>query len=126
MNKEVVKHRKFSFLIGRWQPLHEGHIKMISQVLGEGKPVLIGIRDTGAPSKTDPFTVEERENMFREVFTDEYIAGDLQLIRIPDIAEVVYGRKVGYGIRQLSLDKETEKISGTKIRAKMGITDKDW
>jgi hypothetical protein len=39
-----------------------------------------------------------------------------KVIVIPDIAEVCFGRKVGYGIREIHLDEATEAISGTEIR----------
>lgn len=34
----------------------------------------------------------------------------------PIINEIIYGRKVGYKIRKIRLNKQIEKISGTKIR----------
>lgn len=49
--------------------------------------------------------------MFHDVFGDK-----IKVIVIPDISEVCYSRKVGWGIREIRLDKETERISATKIR----------
>jgi len=103
---------KPSLFIGRWQPFHEGHKKLMQTVLDEGKNIVVGIRDTEI-SETDPYTVEEREKMIREAFPDET---RVSIITVPDIAEIVYGRKVGYGIRCLQLDESTEAISGTEIR----------
>ena len=40
----------------------------------------------------------------------------VKIIIIPDVDEVCYGRKVGWGIRQIRLSKEIENISATKIR----------
>ncbi len=101
---------KYSLFIGRWQPFHEGHKKLIQTVIDEGKNVCIGIRDTPI-SSTDPFSVEEREKMILAVFPQ------VKVITVPDIEEVVYGRKVGWGIREIHLDEATEQISATKIRA---------
>ncbi len=42
--------------------------------------------------------------------------GRVEIIYIPDITEVCYGRKVGWGIRRIPLPEEIESISGTKIR----------
>jgi|TARA_Y100000310_G_C20552458_1_gene748792 cytidyltransferase-like protein len=108
---------KYSFFIGRYQPLHEGHIKLIRTVLDEGKSVLIGFRNTGV-DKSNPYSINERMGMFRKEFTDEVADGQMIFIALPDIESVCYGRKVGYGIRQIDLDDETESISGTKIRGK--------
>lgn len=99
-----------SLFIGRWQPLHKGHKKLITKVMDEGKKVLIAIRDTPI-SENNPYTVEERKKMIRGAF-----GKDVRIITIPDISEVVYGRKVGYKIRRIRLDSQTEEVSGTKIR----------
>lgn len=99
-----------SLIIGRWSPLHEGHKKLIQSVLDEGKPVVVAVRDTKV-SERDPYTAEERVLMIKDAF-----GGRVQVIVIPDISEVVYGRGVGWGIREIQLDPETEKISATSIR----------
>ncbi len=103
---------KPALFIGRFQPLHEGHKKLFQTVLDEGKNIVIALRDTEI-SETDPFTVEQRTQMIYGAFPDR---DRVQVISIPDISEVVYGRKVGYGIREIHLDEATEKISATEIR----------
>lgn len=108
-----------SLFIGRWQPFHDGHKKLIETVLKQGKPVVIGIRDTEI-SKKNPYTVTERWTKIQQEL-GEY--GELvKIITLPDIDEVCYGREVGYLLRRIQLDEETEQISGTKVRAKT-ITD---
>ena len=98
-----------SLVIGRFQPFHAGHISLIQTVLDEGKSVCIAIRDTEV-SESNPYSVKEREDMISSVFPQ------VKIIVIPDIDEVVYGRNVGWGIREIRLDAGTETISGTKIR----------
>lgn len=98
-----------SFFIGRWQPLHEGHLALFDKVRQEGKKILIGIRDTEI-NETDPYSVNERIEMIRQQVPDA------KIVVIPDIEEVVHGRKVGWGIRQIHLDSKIEDISATKIR----------
>lgn len=99
-----------SLLIGRWQPLHDGHVKFIRSVLNEGKKVVVAMRDT-KKDKKNPYTLEERRAMLIKAFGDE-----IEIISVPDIKEVVYGRDVGYGIREVKLDPYTEGISATKWR----------
>ncbi len=108
---------QYSMMIGRFQPLHLGHIKLARSVLNEGKNVLVCLRDTEI-SDTDPYSVIERIEMFQKEFCDEIASGKMKIIAIPDIEEVIYGRKVGWGIRQIQLDAETESISATLIRDK--------
>lgn len=106
---------KYSLFIGRWQPLHEGHKKLIQTVLDEGRNVLVAIRDTPISEK-DPFSVQERWVMIRTAFPDDM---RVRIMSIPDIEEVVHGREVGWGIREIKLGAELEAISGTKEREKM-------
>jgi len=96
--------------------LHKGHIAMIRAVLDEGKSVLVALRDTPR-SESDPYSLGERSAMVHKEFPLEIRQGRLRLITIPDIEEVVYGRKVGWGIREIRLDEDIESISGTAIRA---------
>lgn len=108
----------YSLLIGRWQPLHDGHKKLIQTVLDQDKAVCVAIRDT-EKSEENPYTVEERRVMIIKAFKRYIFAGRLKIIVIPDINEIVYGRKVGYKINEIRLDEETEAISGTEIRGHM-------
>ncbi len=108
--------KKYSLFIGRWEPWHAGHEKLIRTVLDEGKNVCIAIRDT-EKSKENPYSVEERRNMICACFAKEiFIDKSVRITVIPDITEVCYGRKVGWGIREIRLAEETEKISATRIR----------
>jgi len=104
----------YSLFIGRWQvrELHEGHRKLIDTVLAEGKPVVIAVRDTKISEK-NPYTTDERIRMIRKAYEgNEFV----KVIAIPDISEVCYGRDVGWSIREIRLDSDTEAISATKVR----------
>jgi len=103
-----------SLFIGRWQPLHEGHKRLIATELDAGNRVIIGIRDTGL-DVNNPFTVAERQAMIWQEYK-----GKVRTIVIPDFDTICYGRGVGYEFREIHLDKKTEAISGTAIREEMG------
>ena len=105
----------YSLFIGRFQPLHKGHKKLFQIVLNEWGNVLVGLRNTKIDSD-NPYTMSERIKMFKEVYEDELKNERMKLIELPDIKEVCYGRKVGWEIRKITLDEETESISATKIR----------
>lgn len=102
-------------MIGRWQPLHNGHIALITSVLNEGNKVIVGVRDTELSDK-NPYSVIERSSMIETAFKDKVRDGRLEIITVPDIDEIVYGRSVGYGVRALDMPKDIESISGTKTR----------
>jgi adenylylsulfate kinase len=104
--------KKYSLFIGRWQApeaLHDGHLALFNKIRKEGGSLLIGIRNTEV-SNNDPLTVKQRIDFIKRKLPDA------EIIVLPDIKEVVYGRKVGYIIREIKLDEETEAISGTKLR----------
>jgi adenylylsulfate kinase len=110
----VAKHHKperYSFFIGRWQPLHDGHLTLFNEIKKEGKKLLIGIRNTGI-DESNPYSVNERIEMIREKVPEA------ETIVLPDIEAVCFGRKVGYDIREIKLSNEIESISATKIREK--------
>ncbi len=106
---------KYSLFIGRYQPFHEGHKKLIEVVLNEGKNVCIALRDTEI-GPDNPHSIMEREEMIMKALQEWIRAGKVKIIIVPDIIEVCYGRKVGWGIREIKLDPKIEKISGTALR----------
>ncbi len=113
LSKAGLSKDKYCLFIGRWQclPPHDGHLKLFDVVRKEGKKILIGVRDTEVDDK-NPYSVKERMDAIRRAVPDA------KIIHLPDIEEVCYGRGVGYEIREIRLEDETEKISGTKMREK--------
>ena len=110
--------KKYSIFIGRFQPLHNGHISLIRKVLDEGKRVCVALRQTPI-DKNNPYSVPERMEMFQQVFGDT-----VKIIVIPDIEDVCYGREVGWSIREIRLDSQIEAISATAIRTALEKTGK--
>jgi len=105
---------RYSVFIGRFQPLHAGHKALIRSVLNEGRRVLVLLRP-GGHDAANPYGVDERRAMFANAFPEyghTLLVHDLPV----DIAEVCYGRQVGWGIREIRLAPATEAISGTAIR----------
>ena len=102
----------YSLYPGRFQPFHKAHATIVQQLLDENKHVCIALRDTPI-SENDPYTIKERTSFIREFFPDEE---KVKVITIPNIEEIVYGRKVGYSIREVHLSPELEAISATQIR----------
>jgi len=110
---------KYSLFIGRWQPLHKGHLWLINERLKEGKKVWLAIRDV-EPDDNNPWTAKEIEKMIHEGELKELIAdGKVITSIIPDIESVNYRRGVGYDIIEHVPPKEIGEISATKIRAKL-------
>ena len=111
---------QYAMFVGRWQPLHKGHQELFKQAMDEGKNVLICIRD-GQPNEKNPFTAQEvRENIMNH-YSEEVESGKVQVMVIPDICSVEFGRGVGYDIIERIPPTEIGEISATKIRKEMGL-----
>lgn len=112
---------KYSMFIGRWQPLHKGHLWLINERLKEGKNVWLAIRDV-KPDEKNPWTAKEIEQMIHKGELKDLIADGRVIVSIiPDIESVNYGRGVGYDVIEHIPPKEIGDISATSIRNKMRI-----
>lgn len=100
----------YKLFIGRWSPFHTGHKYIIDSYVNNGHKVCIAIRDTKL-SKQDPFSFELRKKLI-----EDYYKGNVEIIKIPDIDQVIVGREVGYSIAQVP--EKIKNISGTKEREK--------
>ena len=110
---------KYSMFVGRWQPLHKGHLVLINERLKEGKNVWLAIRDV-EPDKNNPWTAKEIESMIHEGELKDLIKdGRVITSIIPDIESVNYGRGVGYEIIEHIPPSEIGEISATSIRHEM-------
>ena len=111
---------QYAMFVGRWQPLHKGHQELFKQAMDEGKNVLICIR-VGKPNEKNPFTPQEVKNNIEEHYAEEISTGKVQVMVIPDICSVEFGRGVGYDIIEHIPPTEIGEISATKIRKEMGL-----
>ena len=102
------------FCPGRWQPFHAGHQAMVDMLLDEGHEVVLGIRDTPL-SPGNPYSPYERQQMIHAIYN-----GRVETAVIPDFDVIAYGRKVGWGLREIHLDEQVEAISGTAARTAGG------
>lgn len=109
-------------LLGRWQPWHAGHLKLFQRALSKTGQVTVQVRDTSGTDTKNPFVFEEvKTNIIKNLHENGYILGKEYIIQqVPNITNITYGRDVGYAIEKEKLDKETEEISATKIRARLG------
>lgn len=110
---------KTSIYIGRFQPFHEGHKALFKKIFKLRKQVMILVMDSQGINRKNPFSYgyvkKKIENSLKEY------KGYFKIKKIPVVGEVVYGRKVGYKIKKIKLNKEIEKISATKIRKSLNI-----
>ena len=112
------KDGQYAMFVGRWQPLHSAHQELFAQALGEGKNVLICIRDI-APDEKNPFSAEQVKENIEGYYKLMIEAGKVKVMIIPDICSIEFGRGVGYDIIEHIPPTKVGEISATKIREKM-------
>ena len=110
--------KQYSMFIGRWQPWHDGHKWLIDQRLNQGKNVLIFIRDI-APDEKNPFTASQVHSNIVVKLLDLIAEKRVEVIVIPDIESVNFGRGVGYDVIEHIPPQEVSDISATKIREQL-------
>lgn len=107
--------------IGRFQPLHNGHIALFRQKLDAGVPILIMVRDL-VPDDRNPFTTEQTVNMLNKVFEGQAA----QVMVIPDIESVNWGRGVGYSLNEFVPPADLGAVSATAIRNGIKEGNDEW
>ena len=100
-------------MLGRWQPFHDGHLELFKKILEKTGQVIIMVRDM-PQTENNPFVFEDIKKRIEEKLKD-YV-GKFEVIKVPNITNICYGRDVGYKIEEIVLPKEIQQISATKIR----------
>jgi len=103
-------------MLGRWQPFHKGHFELFKKILKKTGQVCVMVRDQER-TESNPFNFEEIKQRIEEVLKN--YKGKFEVIKVPNITNICYGRGVGYKIEEIVLPKEIQKISATKIRKEL-------
>jgi cytidyltransferase-like protein len=103
-----------ALFIGRYQPFHAGHQRLIEEGLKRVGQVCIAVRDTHGLDENNPlpfFAVKQRIEAALSAYDGRFV-----VVPLPNITNVFYGRDVGYTVERIVLDETTEGISATRIR----------
>ena len=107
-------------MLGRWQPWHAGHRALFERAMAKTGQVCIMIRDCQGWQGSNPFAADEVKKRIRRDLDPRY-QGQYEIMLVPNIVNITYGRDVGYRIEQETFDEATHSISATKIRREMGL-----
>jgi cytidyltransferase-like protein len=103
-----------ALFIGRYQPFHTGHQRLIEEGLRRVGQVCVAVRDTHGVDSKNPlpyFAVKQRIEAALSAYSGRFV-----VIPLPNITNIYYGRDVGYSVERIVLDDAIESISATKIR----------
>tara|TARA_B100000965_G_C19294206_1_gene627259 strand:- start:22 stop:411 length:390 start_codon:yes stop_codon:yes gene_type:complete len=113
-------------MLGRWQPWHRGHQELFKRCIAKTGQVIIQVRDVegvsgGDGQEDNPFCWDTVcKNIEENLLEDGYKRGfDYEIMLVPNITNITYGRGVGYKIEEEVFEEEISKISATKIRAEL-------
>jgi hypothetical protein len=108
-------------MLGRWQPWHDGHTALFERSLAITGQVCIMVRDVEGWGDDNPFDFHfVWKNIKDGLAKHGYQEGvEYEIIHVPNIVNISYGRGVGYTFMKHDLGEEVHSISATKIRAKM-------
>jgi nicotinamide-nucleotide adenylyltransferase len=95
-------------VLGRFQPLHHGHVALIRHGLERCGSVVVAIgSSTEPPSLRNPFTARERRQMVEAAFPREVAAGLVTLVDVPDLHDPPH-----YAKHALSLTGPVDAVFG--------------
>ena len=110
-------------MLGRWQPWHDGHQALFQRCILKTGQVIIQVRDVegasgGIGQDDNPFNWDEVcKNIESGLSKDGFSRGvDYEIMLVPNITNISYGRGVGYAFEEEIFDEATHSISATKIR----------
>jgi cytidyltransferase-like protein len=111
-----------AMFIGRYQPFHDGHKKLIEEGLRRVGQACIAVRDTHGTDAKNPLPFHAVKARIESALWQH--RGRILVVPLPNITNVFYGRDVGYTVERLVLDEETERISATRIRRELAAPSK--
>lgn len=90
----MQEHFDRAVVIGRFQPLHNGHLTAINKALEIADTVIVLVGSTRTPRTIkNPFTFEERAQMIRSVYNDRVTVAGLSDFKYDDTKWITQVRK---------------------------------
>ena len=86
---------------------------LFEKTLEKTGQVIIMVRDTPRDD-SNPFNFEDVKNRIEQALI--MFKGKFEIIKVPNITNICYGRGVGYKIEEIVLPEQIQKISATEIR----------
>ena len=114
--------KPYNLFIGRFQSPHKGHQAIFDEYLSKNEPVLIAIRNVPT-DENNPLTAIEVYQLWQKIYANNPL---VEVIVIPDICSVNYGRGVGYEVNEITVDSSIAAISATEIRKRIIAGDDYW
>ncbi|QFR55723.1 putative bifunctional protein: NMN adenylyltransferase/NUDIX hydrolase [Yersinia phage JC221] len=94
-------------VIGRFQPFHNGHVKMVSEALKESKQVYILLGSSNAyPNVINPLTAHERKQMILRWIALNLKSHETECIKFAEIPDSLYNDEKWKSNVRLAIDEQ--------------------
>ncbi len=91
---ERLRRHSLGLVIGRFQPLHYGHIYLLKQALAVADAIVIGIGSSNVRDADNPFSIEQRERMLQLALKREQLDKRVfKIVTLPDYPDDVFWLK---------------------------------
>lgn len=84
-NEILSQNPKTAVMVGRLNPPHIGHIRVINKALAESEVLVMFLGSANVVNDKNPFTYEERKSFLEENFSDEIASGKLIVSYLDDV-----------------------------------------
>ena len=85
-------------MLGRWQPFHDGHYALFEKIIKKTGQVSIQVKDVHGVGD-NPFNFSQIKKNIEERLLPKY-KNRFEIILVPNISNICYGRTVGYKIEE--------------------------
>ena len=89
-----------AIMLGRYQPFHLGHERLFMKCLEKVDQVLICVKDVHNIGD-NPFNFTQIKKIINSKLYKNF-NNSFKILKLPNITNIFYGRKVGYKIKKLS------------------------
>jgi adenylylsulfate kinase len=103
-------------MLGRFQPWHQGHRLLFEKALLKSGQVNIQVKNVWKLGDNPYGFNQIKKKILQDL---QYFKKRIKISSLPNISEIIYGRKVGYKITKINLPKKIQRISGTNLRKKL-------
>ena len=127
-NQKINWTRPTAQFLGRFQPWNEGHRAVFDEIMRKGdistpdryrtsraQQCLIMVREMPL-DEDNPLTFKEIKKIINNDLKLEY-HNKYEIIKVPNITNVFYGRTVGFDVERIHLPEKLESLEAQKIRA---------
>ena len=104
-------------MLGRWQPIHDGHYTLFKEIIKKTGQVCIQVRDV-QDVDDNHFDIENVKKNIKDRLNPK-IEEKIKIMEMQNIEKIMDGRDVGWKVEEVGGEKKKKKRRATKKIAKM-------